>query len=126
MLRFQRIPGLTAGLTCHSVTLVRAITDQPYYEWTDNTHLHLVDSQSTKRKFHLKLKKMAKDQKAVERRLNHPKKVLKPWELPEVELPEYVERGPSDILRYAPCWIDAAGTSLYFNFQSNGFLSDTR
>ena len=66
---------------------------------TDETHLHIVDMRSTRRKFELKVKKLEKQRLASERRRLTPKQVVKPSELPEIELPNYIERGPSDVLR---------------------------
>ena len=67
---------------------------------TDESHLHIVDSRSTRRKFDLKVQKLEKQRLAAERRRQTPKQLMKPSELPKIEIPNYIERGPSDILRY--------------------------
>ena len=67
---------------------------------TDESHLHIVDSRSTRRKFDLKVQKLEKQKLAAERRRQTPKQLMKPSELPKIEIPNYIERGPSDILRY--------------------------
>ena len=79
---------------------VRTITDIPWYMLTDASHLHLVNSRSSKRKFDLKLEKLEKDRQAAERRKQSPSKMLNPSELKPIELPTFIERGPSDVLRF--------------------------
>ena len=79
---------------------VRTITDIPWYMLTDASHLHLVNSRSSKRKFDLKLEKLEKDRQAAERRKQSPSKMLNPSELKPIELPNFIERGPTDVLRF--------------------------
>lgn len=78
---------------------VRTVTDIPWYKVTDESHLHIVDGRSTRRKFDLKLQKLELQRIAMERRRQSPKQMIKPSELKPIELPKYIERGPSDILR---------------------------
>ena len=81
------------------LTSVRTVTDIPWYKVTDNSHLHIIDGQSTKRKFELKLEKLERNRLALERRKHMTKAIPKPSELPPLNLPRFIERGPSDILR---------------------------
>ena len=77
----------------------RTVTDIPWYKIPDESHLHIVDGRSTRRKFDLKIQKLEKQRLAAERRLQFPTKIKKPSELPEIQVPNFIERGPSDILR---------------------------
>ena len=95
-------------LTVSSSALVlscRPITDIPWYKVTDESHLHVVDGRSTRRKFELKIQKLERQRLAAERRRQSPKQVMKPSDLPKIELPNYIERGPSEILRYVLTYV---------------------
>ena len=83
----------------HNLYLARTITDIPWYMLTDASHLHLVDSRNSKRKFLLKLEKQEKDRLAEEKRRHSTTPMLNPSELQPIELPIYIEREPSDVLR---------------------------
>ena len=49
--------------------------------------------------YELKIQKLERQRLAAERRRQSPKQVMKPSDLPKIELPNYIERGPSEILR---------------------------
>ena len=83
----------------NSLMPCRTVTDIPWYKVTDETHMHLVDGRSTRRKFDLKIQKLEKQRLAAERRLQFPTEIKRPSELPEIQVPDFIERGPSDILR---------------------------
>ena len=74
----------------------RTVTDIPWYVYPDSTHMHFVDSRSPKRKFLLKLEKQ---EKASEERRNVKPQRLNPSQLKPIELPTFIERGPTDVLR---------------------------
>lgn len=95
----QLLAVITSNYANSTPTMTRSITDLPYYKGVDESHLHIVDSQNTKRKFLLKLEKQEKDRIAVDKRRNMSKTVAKPTELKPIKLPKFVERGPSDVLR---------------------------
>ena len=75
----------------------RTVTDIPWYVYPDSTHMHFVDSRSPKRKFLIKLEKQAE---ASEKRRNVKPQRLNPSQLKPIELPTFIERGPTDVLRY--------------------------
>ena len=91
---------LTSQVVQSWTNSIRTITDIPWYMLTDASHLHLVNSRSSKRKFDLKLEKLEKDRQAAERRKQSPTKMLNPSELKPIELPTFIERGPTDVLRF--------------------------
>ena len=84
------------------------VTDITYYREVDQSHLHLVEAQSTMRKFLLKLAEREKAEE-VERTRRSKRALAGGTEVEEVEENEttsepvqvstYIERGPSDILR---------------------------
>ena len=80
----------------------RSVTDIAYYKLVEYSHLHEVDSQSSKRKFLLKLDKIEREKVAAENSRNASKTAVKlnPNDLDPIKVPTYIERGPSDILRY--------------------------
>lgn len=100
----------------------RTVTDIPWYKVTDESHLHIVDSRSTRRKFDLKVQKLEKQRLAAERRRQTPKQLMKPSELPKIELPNYIERGPSDILRAIGGCLKRDFTAPDYKFHDDPFL----
>ena len=87
------------ALSKPSSTLCRTVTDVPWHKVGDETHLHVMDGRSTRRKFEIKLDKLEKKQIALERRRQFPKAQIKLSSLEPIEVPRFIERGPSDILR---------------------------
>ncbi len=87
-------------MPCLIVQSKRTNTDINYYKVVEKSHLHEVDAQSPKRKFLLKLDKLERDKIAAEKRRNASTKTrLNPNDLEPIELPKFIERGPSDVLR---------------------------
>jgi len=100
----------------------RTVTDIPWYKVTDESHLHIVDSRSTRRKFDLKVQKLEKQRLAAERRRQTPKQLMKPSELPKIEVPNYIERGPSDILRAIGGCLKRDFTATDYKFHDDPFF----
>lgn len=78
---------------------VRGINDIPWYHVTDTSHLHVIDLRTTRRKFELKLQKLEAQKMASERRKHAPNQAIKPADLPSIQIPTHIKRGPSDVLR---------------------------
>ncbi len=86
----------------------RTVTDIVYYREVDQSHLHMWEAQSTMRKFLIKLREReAAEQMAASRRMSmstsaaeavvadHAAEDEEP-----IVISKYVERSPSDILKY--------------------------
>ncbi len=88
-----------------SATAVLAVTDLEYYREVDSSHLHLKEAQSGLRKFLLKLEERKRLEEDILRRRQLGEETARPTEINDLdddhELPvqEYIERGPTDILR---------------------------
>lgn len=99
MQRSIAIRGQFLALSSSSAVISRTVTDIPWHKVGDETHLHVVDSRSTRRKFDMKLEKMEKEKINIEHRRQNPNSAIKPSELKPINIPQFIDRGPSDILR---------------------------
>ena len=93
-------PSLASAVTA---VPSRGVTDIQYYKETDQSHLHIKEAESHKRKFLLKLaareKKLNERAKAKEEGQEVASAAQGPEEVEDIQVPEYIERGPADMLR---------------------------
>ena len=109
-------------LVMPSLTSVRTVTDIPWYKVTDKSHLHIVDGRSTRRKFEMKLDKLERNKLAVEQRQGSKNFKPKPSELPPLELPTHIERGPSAVLKTIASTLQRDTTAPDYPFHDDPFL----
>jgi len=101
----------------------RTVTDIPWYVYPDSTHMHFVDSRSPKRKFLIKLEKQAE---ASEKRRNVKPQRLNPSQLKPIELPTFIERGPTDVLRAMTLTLKKDYNAPDYKFHDDPYLTPYR
>lgn len=131
-----RLGGLRADRAAAALVLRRglrssaalSVTDIQFYRQVDMSHLHLKEAQSTRRKFELKLKERTM---AAERERERQVEAAaaagsiqqeQETESPPVSLPQYVERGPSEVLRAITAGIARDPTAPDHRFHDDPYL----
>lgn len=100
----------------------RTLTDIEYYKVVEWSHLHSWEAQSAKRKFQLKLEQRDKEQAVQSQRLHIQSNLHHPSKLEPIKLPEYVERGPTDILRALSSAVKRDYTAADYKYHDDPYL----
>jgi len=126
-------PWWTASPWSSSPAASRTVTDISYYKDVDSSHLHLLESQSTMRKFKIKLKEREVEKERL-RRLKESRKLESltkaaprvsraPSSAEPVQVPTYIERRPGEILRVITSHVGIDFTSPDYVFQDDPMLT---
>ena len=124
-------PWWTASPWSSAPASCRAVTDISYYKETDSSHLHLLEAQSTLRKFKIKLKEREAEKERL-RKLRESKKLEGVAATPRasytdayaepVRVPTYIERRPGEIMRVIASHVGTDYTAPDYIFHDDPML----
>ena len=124
-------PWWTASPWSSSPTACRTVTDITYYKELDCSHMHLLEAQSSFRKFKIKLKerevekerlRKLKESRSLESLTKTTPRVSRAPSSEPVKVPAYIERRPGEILRVIASHVGMDYTAPDYVFHDDPML----
>ena len=124
-------PWWTASKWSSSPTACRTVTDITYYKELDCSHMHLLEAQSSFRKFKIKLKerevekerlRKLKESRSLESLTKTTPRVSRAPSSEPVKVPAYIERRPGEILRVIASHVGMDYTAPDYVFHDDPML----